>query len=236
MLNYQLAKLTIDSYQDKERQSKIDNFEVMFNPTSISFNRENKYSKLQPINTSALESSYQNTPPQTLALELIIDTTSFNNKTVSQDVKKKVEDFFKMFVMNGEIHQPPFLKIHWGEMNWGWNDNLAFDCRISLVKVTYNLFGRNATPLRATLNVEFIEDIANSKRIRIERKSSPDLTHTRVVTAGSNLPLFAQQIYQNPLLYLKIAQHNKLDNFRGITPGTVINFPPIVKSDIEKRA
>lgn len=233
MQNNKLIKLTIDSYSDKQRQTKLKCYEVMFNPSTLSLKYENRFSRQQGINTSSAESSYQYTRPRSLNLELIVDVTARNQTKEISSVKQKVEDIIKLLVMNGDIHQPPFLKLHWGEMQWGTGgSSTTFDCRVCSIDVTYTLFARDGTPLTAKLVTEFIEDVNDQKRIRLERKNSPDLTHIRVVTAGNSLPLLAQEVYQNPLLYLKIAQHNNLDNFRGIANGTTLYFPPVVTDHV----
>jgi hypothetical protein len=137
--------------------------------------------------------------------------------------------------MNGDIHQPPFLTIYWGEMQFGLSISSSnFKCRLSWVKVKYTLFTREGLPLRAILFTEFVADVDDKKRMHLEKKNSPDLTHTRIVTSGSNLPLLAQQIYQDPLLYIKVAQDNKLDNLREIAPGTILHFSPIVNDGINR--
>lgn len=232
MLNAQLAKMKIYSYENRERKTvkKMEgveaNFEAMFNPSTLSFSHMNKYSETQGINTSASEASYQHTSPRNLVLELIIDMTGLCRDKLK--VKEKVKNFFELFVMDGNTHQPPFLKIYWGEMQWGWgSQDTAFDCRISSVDVTYTLFAKNGEPLRAILKTSFIEDISEEKRVNSEKKNSPDLSHIRIVNSGNNLPLLCKEIYQDPSLYIKIARYNKLDNFRSIKPGTSLEFPPI---------
>ena len=110
-------------------------------------------------------------------------------------VQDRVEEFLDLTTrMDGEIHAPRYLRIEWGD--------LQFDCRLATVTVNYTLFSRNGIAMRAELDTVFIEDIEETKRLRAEGKSSPDLTHTRTVTGGDTLPLMAHRIYQDPkLLY-----------------------------------
>jgi nucleoid-associated protein YgaU len=63
-----------------------------------------------------------------------------------------------------------------------------------------------------------------------ENKSSPDLTHVRVVKAGDTLPLLTKAIYGSSRDYLRVAEHNGLDNFRDLTPGRRLVFPPLEQS------
>ena len=55
---------------------------------------------------------------------------------------------------------------------------------------------------------------------------SPDLTHRRVVKEGDTLPLLCREIYGAPAYYLRVAQVNGLDDFRILTPGQELFFPP----------
>ena len=46
--------------------------------------------------------------------------------------------------------------------------------------------------------------------------------------SGDTLPLLTKQIYGSPAAYLDVARFNGLDDFRTLTPGKEILFPPLV--------
>ncbi|PON10328.1 hypothetical protein C2W62_50650, partial [Candidatus Entotheonella serta] len=73
----------------------------------------------------------------------------------------------------------------------------------------------------------FGEDLHPTKRARKEGKSSPDLSHTRLVKRGDTLPLLTKEIYGTSSHYLRVAQVNGLDDFRNLTPGQTLFFPPL---------
>ena len=73
----------------------------------------------------------------------------------------------------------------------------------------------------------FVEQVEDSYRVKKERKSSPDLTHRRVVKAGDHLSLMCAEIYGDPSYYLQVAAANGLDDYRHLVPGQTIRFPPI---------
>jgi len=60
-----------------------------------------------------------------------------------------------------------------------------------------------------------------------ERKSSPDLTHVHEVKAGEHLSLLAHQYYGEASRYLQVARFNNLKNYRRLTIGQKLAFPPI---------
>jgi len=81
--------------------------------------------------------------------------------------------------------------------------------------------------LRATIDVVLTESIDYKTKAKEAAKSSPDLTHSRVVKAGDTLPLMTYHIYGDSSHYVEVAKHNKLINFNAIKPGDVIDFPPL---------
>lgn len=219
---FRLEKLKIYLYSKRRRTGVPEaSFEVMFNPESYVLRYENQYQETQGLNSSGVPLRYTLSKPTALSLKLIFDGTGVaiaGNKDVSQEVER----FLQLTTqMDGEIHEPKFLKIEWG--------HLIFDCRLSAVTVRYTLFNRSGLPLRAELETEFVSDIEDSKRVKQENKSSPDLTHTRTVKAGDTLPLMARQIYGDPAYYLQLAQVNQLNNFRKLRIGSSLNLPPIEK-------
>ncbi|MCG8365114.1 MAG: hypothetical protein MJA27_17520 [Pseudanabaenales cyanobacterium] len=231
-----LEKLKIKSFPTAKRQEGVFDFlikthEVMFNPESYSFSYTNDYQKYQGVNTSGRTAQYTLTRSRQLSLKLIIDDSSaiaglfaglssvgpFSRTTVHD----RVEEFLNFTArMDGEIHAPRYLRIEWGD--------LLFDCRLESVNVNYTLFSRSGIAIRAELDTVFVEDIEESKRLKQENKTSPDLTHARTVTSGDNLPLMTHRIYQDPKYYMQIAKANKLNNFRKLQTGTTLKFPPII--------
>jgi nucleoid-associated protein YgaU len=112
---------------------------------------------------------------------------------------------------------------------WGGKQDggLIFSCRLSSVNVTYTSFDRDGAPLRAELDINLISDEDAKKRAALENKTSPDLMHSRTVKNGDTLPLLAKEIYGSASYYLRVAQINGLDDFRNLTPGQELFFPPL---------
>ena len=226
-----LHKLIIEVYTDSLRKgSPKDTFTVMFNPSSVSMHYENQFQKLQGANTSSREAMYSYGQSDELNLDLILDGTGVTDYGLTKlngldatDVSAQINKFLKLCVyMNGDIHEPNFLRIQWGD-----SVLKNFDCRVKSVDIEYTSFDRNGAPLRANLKTVFIEDLDTSKRLRIEEKNSPDLSHFLVVKKGDTLPMLAKEIYGSSEYYFSVALVNKLDNFRNLTPGQTLSFPPI---------
>ncbi len=222
---FKLERLKIHVYRKRMRTGKPQNtLTVMFNPESYALSYENVFAKTQGINTSSKSAKYAMSKPSELALKLIIDGTGVSSIGLAgkTDVYKEVQKFLEQTAyMDGEIHEPRFLRINWGDLN--------FKCRLKKVDVTYTLFDKSGIPLRAELETVFVGDLDDSERLKKEKKSSPDLTHLRLVKEHDTLPLLCEEIYGTPLYYIKVAMVNKLDDFRNLKPGQELYFPPIAK-------
>ncbi|APR88505.1 hypothetical protein A7982_13854 [Minicystis rosea] len=223
---FKLEKLKIKAFKDVERQTPAGSpFEAMFNPASFSQRYAIAWGSKQGVGSSGPQLSYSRSEPRELSLTLVLDGTGVDSiglfTLFRKSVKSRVKKFLKVaYKYNGSIHEPNYLLVEWG--------SLIFSCRLSSVDIKYTAFERDGTPLRAELDVKLIYDKAAKARAREEGKTSPDLTHSRIVRSGDTLPLMTKDIYGSSARYLDVARWNRLDDFRSLTPGQEILFPPLV--------
>lgn len=223
---FKLERLKIKAYSDRARGSAdlVDTFEAMFNPESFSQTFGLSYQTRQGINTSGRAANYVLSEPASLSLKLILDGTGVNEIGIislfrTETVSDRIKKFLELTAdMNGSTHQPNFLLVEWGDLN--------FSCRLSTVEINYTTFDRSGKPLRAELSLSLTADETDQLRNARERKSSPDLTHYRIVKNGDTLPLLTKEIYGSAEHYLRVAQVNLLSDFRNLKPGQKILFPP----------
>lgn len=224
---FKLEKLKVEAYSDVGRSSSVGEFEAMFNPESFKESYEVVYDRGQGVGSSGAEISFIKNKPSDLSLHLVLDGTGVHEIGLlqlepSKSVSERVNDFLRLaFKMQGDTHEPNFLRIKWGEIN--------LPCRLASVDVNYTSFDRDGKPLRAELDATFISDMEVGMRLRGENKSSPDLTHKRLIKNGDTLPLLSKEIYGTQDHYLFIAKANNLDDFRNLKPGQEIYFPPLEK-------
>jgi hypothetical protein len=193
---------------------------------------QNRFSKQQAIGSNGRIATYAHSRSADLKMDLVLDGTGVTDFGVStllglgtQSVAEQIKRFLDVcFYMDGDIHEPKYLKLQWGE-----GVLKDFDCRLQSVDIEYTAFERNGAPLHAVLKTAFVEDLEASKRLRKPEKSSPDLAHARIVKSGDTLPLLSKAIYGSAAYYLRVAQVNGLDDFRNLTPGQAIIFPPLEK-------
>jgi nucleoid-associated protein YgaU len=225
---FKLEKLGIYAFTDVGRRRRAPNpvFAAMFNPASYTQSFGILWSKDAGINASSVQVNYARTLPSDLKLDLVLDGTGVDEMGVvalsRKTVRERVQDFLDVtYRYNGVIHEPNYLLAQWG--------SLIFYCRLETVDIKYTSFHRDGTPLRAELTVTLISDQSAEDRARLEAKQSPDVTHTRVVRSGDTLPLLTKEIYGSPAPYLLVARWNGLDDFRMLTPGARIEFPPLAE-------
>lgn len=220
-----LEKLKVTAYSTAKRQGKGEELVFDINPTEVSSRHENQFSRLRGINTSGRSAPYAKSFSDVLKLQLIIDDTVSQEGSAllagkSKKVKDQVADFLTFCAyMDGKIHEPRFLRLKWGSID--------FDCRLKSVEIKYTRFDDKGNPLRAELDTVFVADMADDKRIRLENKKSPDITHHRTVLKGDTLTGLSKQVYGDAGYYLVIAAANQLDHFRRLTPGQELLFPPL---------
>ncbi len=202
-----------------------DSFEALINPETYTLEYKLKFSESgQGQGTSGKQLKYQYTEPEEMSFEFLFDNTGIIDGTPRESVADDIKRFKEVLVdYKGDSHEPRHFKLVWGE-------NSIFKGRVTEVAITYKLFNSDGTPIRALAKVKFKSSIEEQKRAAKEDKKSPDLTHVRKVKLGDTLPQLCFDIYGDPKYYLDVAAVNQLGNFRQLSPGDNLKFPPIAKS------
>ncbi len=211
-------------------------FTALLNPESYSESFEVELNENRAFGDIGSDLNYVNTKPQSLTLKFLFDGTGVVQKNTGvkllnsirgnefkiATVKDQISDFKKIaFKFEGQIHQPHYLKINWG--------SLEFRGKLKKMDVNYTLFTPAGDPLRAVITAEFVEFADKKMREALRKTNSPDLSHYRIIKGGDTLPLLTEEIYGDAKYYLQVAKVNKLLNFRELPIGTKLIFPPIEK-------
>lgn len=219
------AQLTITPCKVNDGLISIDTsrsaFKAMINPSGYEHKRYVKYTKNKTLGQPGSEAKYSATPAEEIVLkEFILDGTGVVSVTNFVPVKDQVQQLRDVvYTYIGSEHETPVVQVSWGP--------LLFYARIESMKVDYTLFKPSGEPLRAKVNLAFIEYQTSKEISKEANQSSPDLTHLVEVKAGDTLPLLCYRIYKDSSYYLEIAKINKLSNFRQLQPGMTLSFPPL---------
>ncbi len=221
-------KMLIVGYKNAEftNPAPVPPFKAHVNPESYTQSVNVNYSELQASGTSSAANKYNNTDPQTLSFEFLLDKTGAlgNMQSGSKGVTPDIMHFKKLaLTYDGEIHRPRYLQLVWG--------TLLFKCQLQSLEIEHKMFSPQGLPLRAVLKTTFKQYVEEKERASRENKSSPDLTHVRTVKEGDTLPIMTYNIYGDSKYYLEVARINGITDFRNLKPGTEIVFPPLAKTN-----
>lgn len=223
---FKLEKLKLLAFSDKERKTPIGKpFEAMYNPASYAQTHQIPWVPNMGLSSSGQVQAYAGGLSSELSLDLILDGTGVDEMGVVALARPSVKDRIKAFFdatirYNGNIHEPNFLRVKWGS-------SLSFDCRLYRSTIKYTLFDPGGDPLRAELSLRLVSDSYSEALDKAADKKSPDVTHARVVKHGDTLPLLTRAVYGSSARYLDVARWNGLDDFRRLTPGQQLFFPPL---------
>lgn len=220
-----LKIIAYDSPSGGKEASKIDEFTVLFNPATFTIETKVSYKEPDAKGQAGGDPVFEKIPAMEFSIEIMIDGTGVGPGNAGHGDSDYVKNQIKKFRsvtgcnINGEIHRPNYLAVLWG--------TILIECVLTSLSVTYSLFDREGSPLRAKLTCAFLERIGPGKDGRQSRLESPDLTKYIRIKQGDTLDLIANDNYDDPSWYLQLAKANKLKNFRRLQPGTRLILPPI---------
>ncbi|BAY09882.1 CIS tube protein [Calothrix sp. NIES-2098] len=216
-----LEKLVIKAFEKPDYSGQaIAEFSAYVNPNEITLSYEMEYDSAQGSGTTNSRMNFKKLKPGDMSLTFFIDGTGANGSLV--DVQQKIAQFQTVTGYNGNIHRPNYLKVVWGTLQ-------VKRCVLKSASIAYKLFKPNGIPLRAVITANFTDNSDDQTRQAIAQDQSPDLTHIRLVKAGDTLPGLCYQVYGDPNYYLEVARANQITNFRHLSPGSKLVFPPLEK-------
>ena len=228
-----LEKMLILGFEDNKKaesggpSNAKEKFEVLINPETYTLDYKVKYAESgQGQGTSSKQQKFERSEPEEISFEFLFDSSGIiDGKPRKDGIGDEVKKFRDMLIgFKGDVHKPMCLKLAWGA-------NDIFVGVAIEVNITYKLFSSDGKPLRAVVKVKFKKSTEEEKRTAKENRRSPDLTHIRTVKAGDTLPLMCHSIYGHSKYYLQVAQVNGIGNFRNLSPGMVVTFPPIAPTE-----
>ena len=235
----ELKKMKLVAYTDISFSTKADglDYDVLINPESYALTYGTEVNQKSAQGSSESITSFSKRSAQSLTFKFLFDGTGVIKRGgggllsglavpgLPADKPDVVQDFEKfksvVYDYDGTTHQPRYVQLQWGP--------LLYNCQMTRMTLTFKLFNPDGTPLRAEADCTFQGVIDETKLAAIENRQSPDLTHIRTVIKGDTLPLMCYKEYGDSKYYYQVAQYNGLTDFKKLTAGTKIIFPPITK-------
>lgn len=210
-----LEKLKIKA-EKSQAGDFADEIEVLFNPNQVQINKTgwSLDKDTGPVTANELA---------TLTVDLFFDTTLTGSPPENvQQYTKKIFNLTHPRIGSSE-KRPPRCKLIWGTIG-GKDSVLLPDGFLESVTKTLTHFLEDGTPVRALLNCTFRE-WADAEKKKKEENLIDD--PVRIVKRGETLSSIAYEEYGDPALWRVIAQENRLNKPRQLTPGSVLVIPPL---------
>ncbi|MEG6258822.1 hypothetical protein [Enterobacter bugandensis] len=244
LVSPKLTKLTIEAYSDATFKKSISSSGVStkkalvlpYNPESVNCSYGSLFRRVDAIDNGSSTGSgkkkannleFDGSVPGTLSMSLILDATLAENSSLDIAETIKILETFG-FSQHSKENQPPYLKVSWGEVIWGGEDE-TFKCRLQNMSYANTLFAPNGKVLRATVNLTFIQE----SPLRSFKESAAALSLPDVNVTAPDLPVLATlmaligstaALYDESLDYLSGARENDMDNLHDMVPGQTMIF------------
>ncbi|WP_267221333.1 LysM peptidoglycan-binding domain-containing protein [Dyella silvae] len=203
---------------------KGNSISLLINPSELTLSRKTQFGGCVPMGDIGSGRNFSRMQPGTLDFSTVFDGTGVVPVPSNLNLPAEVEDQLNalndvVYTYKGQQHQPNVVQVLWGR--------LAFYGRLTSFNIEYTLFRPSGAPLRATAKMTF-QGYKNPQEAILEADmSSPDLSHSVVVTEGDTLPLLCHRIYGDSRYYVDVARFNGLHGFRALKPGLTLHFPPL---------
>lgn len=197
-------------------------FSVLFNPSQYSVDDASTWTDQQKIG-QVPELIYTGGARKKLAMELFFDT--YESKS---DVREHTGKVAALLQYQREKHRPPVVTISWGTAPPGnVPHDFPFKGVLESLKQQFILFMSDGTPVRAKLNVSFVQFTLPVEELKKKEAHSADHTKTYMVKSGDTLSGIAGLFYNNPRKWRFIARENNITSPRQLEPGKMLAIPRI---------
>ena len=206
-------------------------FVIPVNPENMTRTFKIEREGSQAAGTQHNNQKQSKTKNEDLKFDVILDNTNtienYAQEQRGKIVPDQINDFLDVtYKMVGEVRKPNHLKIVWGTY-------FTFDCVLTSLNISYNLFDSKGMVLRAKLSVAFEGFVEPTLRVIKEDKSRESLTKVLDPKAlmDESFPHVIHKAYQstgaaaNP--YMQVAKNNNIINFRGIKEKSNLILSPL---------
>ncbi len=199
-----------------------DLVECLFNPNEYTFVKQNSWTPHPEKGGDLPRLEFAGGSSQTLTMQLFLDTT-----TTGGDVRKVINKFLDFMKVNSELKdsasnkgRPPRVEFSWGEM---W----SFKAVITRLTHKYTLFRDDGVPVRATLDVDFLQ--AEESQLQPQNPTTPGKAGYKkyIVGDGDSIDWIAFREYGDASKWRHIADTNDLDDPGKLKPGQVLSIAPL---------
>jgi hypothetical protein len=192
----------------------------MFNPFEYTVSKTNSYEEKSKNRSDVPQVEFKKAGSQSLKLSLTFDTYE-----KGEDVSLITEDLWKLMEAKTRREGTRNVKIPPPEVCFEWGV-FRFVAVITDMTQKFTLFKHNGTPVRAKVDVTFVQhkDLNDYPRQNPTSGGGP-IQRIWQVTAGERLDTIAFQVYGDSTKWRKIALHNRIINPLQLRPGQRLSIP-----------
>lgn len=209
-------------------KAKIKNLDTdeevkcFFNPNEYTFSKKNTWTSKQVKGQNVPTLEFGGGNSITLRMQLFFDTY-----TTGGDVRTTTNKIWKLMNINTNLTdmtstkgRPPMVEFQWGS-TW------SFKAVITSISQKFTLFRDNGIPVRATLDVDFLQakEEGHYPGQNPTTKGNPGYRR-RIVREGETIDWIAFDEYGNSAMWRHIADVNNLDDPMNLVPGQVLAIAP----------
>lgn len=225
-------KIYVETKSSQTASPKFDKdspIVALFNPNRIEITKigwQSSSGGVMPANQPStlttelfFDTSLPPTKSSTFLDSFVPDLLTLDTAYKPQDVRRYTKKIYQLTEKKGDLGgRPPICQLVWGI------NTVLFVGVLKQLTKTFSRFLANGTPVRATLNCTFEEWQSPEQK---QKQENPIDDPIRIVRRGETLSSIAAEEYNDPSLWRIIANENRIDNPRKLTPGQSLTVPPL---------
>jgi hypothetical protein len=215
------------SQPEKARILNLDDtgerpIECLFNPNEYTFSKRNTWTRSEVKGRNVPRLEFGGGDSMTLKMQLFFDTYASG-----EDVRRTTNRIWKLMNINQSLTdmtsvkgRPPMVEFQWGT-TW------SFKAVITDISQKFTLFRYDGTPVRATLDVSFLQ-AQEAGRYPGQNPTTVGRPgyRRRIVKEGETIDWIAYDEYGDSAMWRFVADTNGLDDPGRLTPGQELAIAP----------
>jgi hypothetical protein len=231
----QLTPATLVARYQGTGATRMEIFNVQFNPTELSFEKAVQVAEITIPGLDSPLLQFVRGQNEKLTVDLFFDSTEDGTGPGATSVTTRTDAFYSLVKIDPITHAPPICDLFWNA-NFPGSSLLSesasqsrhsFTFIVESIRQKFTFFSPDGTPLRATLTLSLREYKTLDQQLAQLNLSSPDRTHAYVTAQADTLSSIAGQFYRKPSEWRAIADENEIDDPRRLLVGRVLTIPPI---------
>jgi Contractile injection system tube protein/LysM domain len=195
-----------------------------FNPTTITFSKSADFRREpQQAAPDAPPAQFRGTQPTELNLTLLLDAVGKPIGSVMPEVDRLLAwTNPARESVSSQSPSPPELQFTWGRLKIGSEDQ--FVGHLEKVDVTYQLFSRDGTPIRAEVRLQ-LKAISTAPGGTNPTSGGRTPHRTHALVEGDTLHSIAYAVYGDASAWRGVAEANGIDDPWRLRPGRELLLP-----------